>query len=221
MVERLPLSTAAVKAFKAAHEEATATKKMYCPVASCSAFVNVGRLAPAGATPASAHPCPRCATPLCLRCKARSHGGVTCKNAQVARAAAADGAAEGAVRALAAAAGWQTCPGCAALVELAYGCHHIQCRCGASFCYACGVAWKKCACAKWDEQRVVLAAEEEVGRQDLVRGGGGPGPAAATAASVAAAAHRVRQYGHDECDHRWGRHGADELTAHRCERCSY
>lgn len=224
LVERLPLTAAAVVAFKAAHEEATAENKMYCPVSTCSAFVNVGRLVPAGAPPPGAHPCPRCATPLCLRCKARAHNpGVSCAAAAAARAAAADGAAERAVRDLAAAAGWQTCPACAAVVELEHGCNHMQCRCGASFCYACGVRWKRCPCPQWDERRLVLAATEEVDRQDRVRGQGRGAPevAAARGARVAAAADRMREHGHDECAHKWRRLSAGELTTARCERCSY
>ncbi|KAK1861308.1 hypothetical protein I4F81_003892 [Pyropia yezoensis] len=99
----------------------------------------------------------------------------------------------------------------------------MQCRCGASFCYACGVRWKRCPCPQWDERRLVLAATEEVDRQDRVRGQGRGAPevAAARGARVAAAADRMREHGHDECAHKWRRLSAGELTTARCERCSY
>lgn len=39
--------------------------------------------------------------------------------------------------------GWKPCPQCRALVELAHGCNHITCKCGAEWCYKCGALWKK------------------------------------------------------------------------------
>ncbi|KAF2708516.1 hypothetical protein K504DRAFT_355681, partial [Pleomassaria siparia CBS 279.74] len=37
--------------------------------------------------------------------------------------------------------GYQECPECGHIVELADACNHIECVCGASFCYVCGADW--------------------------------------------------------------------------------
>jgi len=145
LVEMVGLSTSAIDAFRAAHEEATAANKMYCPVPTCSTFLNVGHLLSTLPPKADARdfPCRGCKTRLCLRCKDEAHGETTCAAAASARAAASE---DEAVRSLAAAAGWRTCTGCGSLVELLFGCNHMTCRCGAAFCYACGVPWKGCTC---------------------------------------------------------------------------
>lgn len=33
-----------------------------------------------------------------------------------------------------------------------------RCRCGAEFCYVCGVAWKRCRCPQWHEERLYARA---------------------------------------------------------------
>lgn len=143
-VAHLPLSAAAAAAFAAANEEATATDGLYCPVPSCSAFVNAGRLV-ATLPPAAARkiPCPTCGTRLCLLCKGRAYGAAPCAPAAAGGAATA---VDIAPRALAVAERWQACPSCQAVVSRVAGCAHMICRCGAPFCYHCGVAWKECGC---------------------------------------------------------------------------
>lgn len=39
--------------------------------------------------------------------------------------------------------GWRRCPspGCGHAVERTDGCNHVRCKCGCSFCYACGSAY--------------------------------------------------------------------------------
>ena len=73
---------------------------------------------------------PTCIQLLCGTCKALAHPDEPCP--------AAPTAADSQLAALAAENEWQTCPGCAAIVELIEGCNHISCRCGWEFCYACG-----------------------------------------------------------------------------------
>ncbi|KAI0022997.1 hypothetical protein F4780DRAFT_787615 [Xylariomycetidae sp. FL0641] len=59
------------------------------------------------------------------------------------------------LRALAAAEGWQPCPGCGVLVEHAAACQHMTCAlCGAHFCYVCGAPWRSCACTAAQLARV-------------------------------------------------------------------
>ncbi|KAF2629593.1 hypothetical protein BU25DRAFT_318935, partial [Macroventuria anomochaeta] len=38
--------------------------------------------------------------------------------------------------------GFQECPICASTVELTEACNHINCECGAEFCYICGEQWQ-------------------------------------------------------------------------------
>ncbi|THH30196.1 hypothetical protein EUX98_g3975 [Antrodiella citrinella] len=74
---------------------------------------------------------------------------------------------------------WRRCPKCAVIVELAYGCNHITCRCGTHFCFKCGSLWdiKKARCTRvpscelWDEE--MLLAERERNRDARA----GPQPA--------------------------------------------
>ncbi|OBT84646.1 hypothetical protein VE02_07062 [Pseudogymnoascus sp. 03VT05] len=61
--------------------------------------------------------------------------------------------------------GWQRCYTCSSVVELKYGCNHITCRCGAEFCYRCGLTWKSCSCEQWDEHRLLEHANVIVDRQ--------------------------------------------------------
>ena len=39
-----------------------------------------------------------------------------------------------------------------------------SCKCGAEFCYVCGVNWKHCPCDQWNEERLVVRAREVVNR---------------------------------------------------------
>ena len=40
----------------------------------------------------------------------------------------------------------------------------VACICGGQFCYVCGVRWKNCRCAHWDEARLVTRANAIVDR---------------------------------------------------------
>ena len=39
-----------------------------------------------------------------------------------------------------------------------------SCKCGAEFCYVCGVNWNHCPCDQWNEERLVVRAREVVNR---------------------------------------------------------
>ncbi|KAG0693075.1 hypothetical protein DFH29DRAFT_860429 [Suillus ampliporus] len=122
------------------------TSRIYCPNQTCSAFLgsSSGRR--------SEITCTSCATRVCTACKNRAHPYEDCgENAQTL-----------VVNSLASQMGWQTCPGCHAIVELWQGCYHMTCRCSTQFCYLCAALWKTCDCRQWDEQRLIDDAERRV-----------------------------------------------------------
>jgi hypothetical protein len=42
--------------------------------------------------------------------------------------------------------------------------YDLACRCGAQFCYACGLVWKTCGCGQWREDRLIARANAIVDR---------------------------------------------------------
>jgi hypothetical protein len=139
--------------------------RVYCHLKTCSEF-----LGPATATRGNLA-CPKCMSRTCSLCKAATHGMfIPCKNAQ-----------DEEVLALGEQKGWKRCPACHTLIELAHGCYHMTCRCRKEFCYLCAETWKTCACTHWDEDRLIVVAEERVQRQAPAPV---PAPAPAAAAPV-------------------------------------
>ena len=122
--------------------------RLYCSNHNCSTFLgsSEGRLS------LSAIECPQCRVNTCPRCKESAHPGDGCGVST----------SNEALQALAKSEGWQTCPGCSAVVELNLGCYHMTCRCRTHFCYLCAARWKTCACVQWDEDRLLVAAQEGV-----------------------------------------------------------
>lgn len=80
-------------------------------------------------------------------------------------------------------------PQCRALVELAHGCNHITCKCGAEWCYKCGALWRRPAAGAAGGSRVRAMPTCRCGRRwwgwwwgwwwegmvGMVVGGGGRG----------------------------------------------
>ena len=157
VVEVLPTLSLALRSLfqqKNAEFSVLTRDRLYCSNHNCSTFLgsSEGRLS------LSSVECPRCLTNTCPRCKELSHPGDGC----------GVNTSNEALQALAKSQGWQTCPGCNAVVELNLGCYHMTCRCRTHFCYLCAARWKTCVCVQWDENRLMLAAQEgvenEVGR---------------------------------------------------------
>ncbi|KIK91952.1 hypothetical protein PAXRUDRAFT_148351 [Paxillus rubicundulus Ve08.2h10] len=120
--------------------------RVYCPNPRCSRF-----LGGSGGTKQDLH-CEECGAVVCSECKDNVHPGEDCQYNQATLG----------VKALAAASGWKTCPGCHAIVELNQGCYHITCRCSTQFCYLCSARWRTCGCRQWDEQNLLNDAERRV-----------------------------------------------------------
>ncbi|KAJ7056840.1 hypothetical protein C8F01DRAFT_364676 [Mycena amicta] len=121
--------------------------RIYCPRATCSAF-----LGSSANRPTQTCHCQSCGTDVCVLCKEVVHPGERC----------GDNAALEQVKALARTEGWQTCPGCARIIELHQGCFHMTCPCRTEFCYVCAVPWKRCGCPQWEEERLINTAEQRV-----------------------------------------------------------
>ncbi|KAK1834562.1 hypothetical protein QBC39DRAFT_343403 [Podospora conica] len=184
--------------FAAKKIEFETPNRTYCHRPACSTFiprefiqVDVARCVQ-----------PRCRATTCTLCKGASHVGADCPN----------DASTQAIIELAREAGWQRCLACRTFVELETGCNHMTCRCGHEFCYTCGARWKTCGCAQWDEERLVVRAEDIVNRD-------------ANAVNLPAAQRRHliererrNLVENHVCDHRqWkGRGGT-----HQCETCNH
>ncbi|KAK1759755.1 hypothetical protein QBC47DRAFT_457992 [Echria macrotheca] len=102
-----------------------------------------------------------CRRKTCSLCKTAPHVGTDCPN---------DPAGQQLMR-LARENKWQQCYCCKRMVELAFGCSHITCRCRAQFCYQCGAKWRSCKCEHWDEDRLLNGQNQAV-RPEPARIGG-------------------------------------------------
>jgi hypothetical protein len=137
--------------------------KLYCPNPKCSQFVQAHE----DADQPQAQ-CPSCQHLMCVPCRSPWHAGLDCEQYQ-ALPLDERSPEDRATLQLARTNKWRRCHQCQAIVELAQGCNHITCRCGAHFCFKCGSKWtigrgvNRCSreppCELWDEN--MLLAEEE------------------------------------------------------------
>ncbi|BGP38389.1 hypothetical protein JCM10449v2_002321 [Rhodotorula kratochvilovae] len=191
---RAHLSAEEVRAFEARAEEFGTPNRVYCASARCSAFLG------AASDAKSAVSCGSCSAQTCTACKAPWHGPFGLCGASGDDEAAALLESER---------GFRRCPGCRRVVELDTGCYHMTCLCSTQFCYLCAAPWKTCACAQWDETRLVRAAEARVQAE-------APRAAAPAPAQVERMVEQLRT--NHECAHRsWGiRHGSGQ-----CQSCYF
>ncbi|EPQ51128.1 hypothetical protein GLOTRDRAFT_141244 [Gloeophyllum trabeum ATCC 11539] len=183
--------------YRAKEIEHDTPNRLYCPRATCSAFL--GAAGGAGTVT-----CYRCAVRVCKECKALEHPLGECR----------PDFGDETMLELARREGYQRCPVCHRFTELAHGCYHMTCVCRAQFCYLCGARWKTCKCREWDEERLLDRAQAQV-RAEFGR--------PAQAAQVPLFRQRVAQavdYLRDnhDCSHpRWRyRAGGDN-----CEECGH
>ncbi|KAL4245496.1 hypothetical protein ABKN59_009402 [Abortiporus biennis] len=139
--------------------------KFYCPNPRCSALVQIDE--DEDDTQAV---CPACSTMICIPCRVVWHANLNCEEFQALPLDERSPEDQQALQ-LMKAKNWRRCPKCAVIVELTIGCNHIQCRCGAHFCFRCGALWdtklycctRKPSCQLWDE--AMLFEERERGRE--------------------------------------------------------
>jgi hypothetical protein len=148
------LTSSQIDFYKAKHEEWATPDRIYCPVLTCSAFIprrmytDVRRTAVPPNDPTSttsllvSHPkdelkpnvaCPTCGVSVCTKCKSLSHIG-KCSESDL------DPELEEQLKK------WKIkrCPKCRAGVRKMYGCSHVECRCGAHFCWECMLPINQC-----------------------------------------------------------------------------
>ncbi|THV52664.1 hypothetical protein BGAL_0073g00150 [Botrytis galanthina] len=198
---RLFLTSDLVRAFEEKRIEFETPDRTYCCLKSCSAFIHPSKIVKKIAT------CDACGTQTHTLCKLEAHTG-DCSN---------DTALQEVLK-FARDRGWQRCYKCWSMVELEDGCNHMKCRCGATFCYNCGLRWKTCRCPQWYEDQLIARATEIVnrrpGHQLLQRPYRAIGQGSTIEAQIAAAAEDLRE--NHACEH----DGWRKLQgSHQCDVC--
>jgi hypothetical protein len=143
------LNSSQIEIYKAKYEEWATLDRIYCPVPTCSTFIpqrlyikiQQGRSTPhnvpnstfdqAQHTEPKKHikqriACPACGVSVCTKCRSYSHIG-NCPESDI------DPVLEEQLKK------WKIkrCPKCRAGVRKMFGCSHVECRCGAHFCFEC------------------------------------------------------------------------------------
>ncbi|KAF3928296.1 hypothetical protein AA313_de0209059 [Arthrobotrys entomopaga] len=129
--------------------EYSTTNRLYCTNKRCFKFIppdKIDEVAQAGV-------CSSCGTRVCSLCKNEDHRGLCRRDEGLEAVMLAAGQN-----------GWRRCFKCQRMIELQHGCHHMTCHCKAEFCYVCGVKWKNCNCAMFEETRLYDAAAVRVDR---------------------------------------------------------
>ncbi|KAF1832222.1 hypothetical protein BDW02DRAFT_590613 [Decorospora gaudefroyi] len=127
--------------FKAKYEEWLTPKPFYCPVPTCSAFIPErllpiqtrakGKRADSGiGTPTSkSFACPTCDAGICGDCRQVAHPNSLCNVSEF--------GVDAETTELLKSWGYKQCPKCGHGLKRMWGCNHMECRCGAHFCYVC------------------------------------------------------------------------------------
>ena len=117
------------------------SQRLYCPAKEChSTFLGA-----ASSFNSQSVPCPACHQASCKWCRRSMHEESPCVEDEATHE----------LREAAKLEGWQTCPGCKAVVQRLSGCNSIKCRCGVNFCYLCGMKMSNCRhgeCLRVDER---------------------------------------------------------------------
>ncbi|KAJ4362035.1 hypothetical protein N0V83_010977 [Neocucurbitaria cava] len=135
------LSDAEIAEFKSKYDEWSTPHPFYCPVPTCSVFIPE-RLLPQQAksnskrtdsgigTPnAATFGCPTCQATICAGCRQVAHPNSICNVEEF--------GIDAATAALLKSWGYKKCPRCGHGVKRMFGCNHMECRCGAHFCWVC------------------------------------------------------------------------------------
>ncbi|KAF2824994.1 hypothetical protein CC86DRAFT_371462 [Ophiobolus disseminans] len=136
------LTTEEANLFRTKYEEWSTLKPFYCPVPVCSAFIP-DRLLPQnvrsaekqridsgiGTPTPDVFACPTCEAGICLECRQPVHPGSICSMNEF--------GLDAETAALLQSWGYKKCPKCGHGLKRMFGCNHMECRCGAHFCWVC------------------------------------------------------------------------------------
>lgn len=136
------LTAEEISEYKSKYEEWSTPKPFYCPRPTCSVFIperllprQAGSKGKRKADSGIGTPkppmlmCPKCEVEICIKCRQVAHTDTLC--------ASLDLGIDAETAALLKAWGYKRCPKCSQGLKRMYGCNHMECRCGAHFCWAC------------------------------------------------------------------------------------
>lgn len=149
--------------FRAAFEEFSTpgVQRLYCPNRTCSKFIPVRLLRSCkDATNSKSETiirCPACDAEACTLCKGFAHPSTPCPPQEI------DDTLNSQLRKW----GYKRCPHCGNGVRKMYGCSHMECICGAHWCWGCLQPWEgDCDCGSEDMDEEDIDGETEEGDGD-------------------------------------------------------
>jgi hypothetical protein len=162
--------------FRSKYEEWRTPNPMYCPVPACSAFIperllpqhlrskNKRRVDSGIGTPKSeSFACPTCQAGICVDCRQQAHPGSMCTMNEF-------GLDEETAKLLKEW-GYKKCPKCGHGVKRMFGCNHMECRCGAHFCWSCMANINECGGGCYDDDDEYEEEGDEYGDNGVAEPG--------------------------------------------------
>ncbi len=135
------LTAEEIAKYRSKYEEWSTPKPFYCPVPTCSAFISKQVIpqpnevnkrkvdSGIGIPTPSSFECPQCESSICIDCRQVAHTGSLCADLEL--------GVDVETAALLKSWGYKRCPKCSQGLKRMYGCNHMECRCGAHFCWGC------------------------------------------------------------------------------------
>lgn len=157
------LSKAEAMEYREKYEEWSTPDPIYCPIPTCSTFIPNRLISSAPATKKAGKQradsvlevpknptvaCPKCCADICLKCRQLSHPGAPCNEMPF--------GIDEKTAAVLKRWGYKRCPKCRHGVRRMLGCNHMQCLCGAQWCWVCQMPMDECGgnCYEDDDEDV-------------------------------------------------------------------
>ncbi|KAF2125752.1 hypothetical protein P153DRAFT_299210 [Dothidotthia symphoricarpi CBS 119687] len=157
-----------VAEYKSKYEEWSTAKPFYCPAPKCSVFIpdrlvpqsakNKGKLrvdSGVGTPTSNTFACPKCETDICTDCRQTAHANSLCVKLEF--------GIDTEMAKLLESWGYKRCPKCGQGLKRMHGCNHMECRCGAHFCWGCLESRDDCVggCAEDEDDEDYNSDEQE------------------------------------------------------------